>query len=583
MRSIERTERLMSGPLLASALIMAALSLHGCGGVTGSTTSVTADTAPLGAAPAAPAAPAALSVPAESSAIDPPAVPTLTSAGASGSLKLAWSASAGATSYVVQKRLGDAGAWTDDGIALAATATATELKVPVVEWNSARYRVNACNAAGCAASSEIAAKSQMEATVSVAKPGGFIAGPSNGGAWPYSFAGEFGMAIAVSDDGDTMVVGGPSDGSGGIGVNGSQTASWIMGSRNGAAYVFVRSGGVWSQQAYLKPAFWGSIEDSCFGKSVALAADGNTLVVGRSGCLDTGVVGDVSVYVRSGTTWSLQATLVTPDAGTDLFGLSVALSADGNTLVAGAGQMFSGVGGQVYVFRRSGSAWAQTAAISDPDGTRMFGAGVQVDAAGRTIAVVENSRAYVFAFDGTTWTRELRVPIDAGSDSISLFAQRMAALSSDGQTLVVGSPSAGGGRGDVRVFDRATGWSEQARLTPPNAGGWFGLAVSLSRDGRSLLVGAPMEASAATGLDGDMADTTNPAGGAVYAFTRIGTTWTYRAYIKATRGDASRFGAGIGQSADGSTIGIGAPNDRGVNQTSDFWPYGGGTGAVFVY
>ncbi|MCX6928963.1 MAG: choice-of-anchor D domain-containing protein, partial [Verrucomicrobia bacterium] len=158
---------------------------------------------------------------------------------------------------------------------------------------------------------------------------------SNTGASDY-----FGYSVAM--DGNTVVVGAYGEGSSATGVNGDQSDD--SASVAGAAYVFVRSGTTWSQQAYLKASNTGA--QDYFGSSVAVSGD--TVVVGAYGedSSATGVNGDQSdntasytgaayVFVRSGTTWSEHAYLKASNTGVnDAFGYSVGVS--GDTVVAGA-------------------------------------------------------------------------------------------------------------------------------------------------------------------------------------------------------------------------------------------------------
>ena len=188
---------------------------------------------------------------------------------------------------------------------------------------------------------------------------------------------SFGFSIAAS--GDTIVVGAPDEDSNSVGVDGDQSDNGAQGS--GAAYVFVRSGSSWSQQAYLKASNTGEFDG--FGESVAVSGD--TIVVGArfEDSRSVGVDGDQSdnsllssgaayVFVRSGMLWSQQAYLKASNtqAG-DFFGLSVAAS--GDMIVVGASfEDSSSVGvdgdqfdnsalssGAAYVFVRSGTSWSQ--------------------------------------------------------------------------------------------------------------------------------------------------------------------------------------------------------------------------------
>jgi hypothetical protein len=146
--------------------------------------------------------------------------------------------------------------------------------------------------------------------------------------------------VAVS--GETIVIGANREDSSATGVNGNQADNSILG--GGAAYVFVRSGTTWAQQAYLKASNTG--EGDNFGFSVAIS--GATVVVGAIGEYSgaTGVNGDQAdnsagdagaayVFVRSGTTWTQQAYLKASNTGaSDRFGNAVAIA--GNTVVVGA-------------------------------------------------------------------------------------------------------------------------------------------------------------------------------------------------------------------------------------------------------
>src|SRR5262249_32981521 len=151
---------------------------------------------------------------------------------------------------------------------------------------------------------------------------------------------QLGSSVTIS--GDTIVVGAPYEQSNATGINGDQSNNSAM--QAGAAYVFVRSGTNWSQQAYLKASNTGP--NDTFGFAVAIAGD--TLVVGAPGESSnaTGVNGNQSdnsaaysgaayVFVRSGTNWTQQAYLKASNTGAlDFFGIAVALS--GGTIVVGA-------------------------------------------------------------------------------------------------------------------------------------------------------------------------------------------------------------------------------------------------------
>ena len=162
---------------------------------------------------------------------------------------------------------------------------------------------------------------------------------------------SFGRTIALSGDGHTLAVGAPGEASVATGIWGNQSSNNASGS--GAAYVFLKSGSAWTQEAYVKAS--NTDAQDGFGSALALSADGTTLAVaapgessnatGASGAQsDTNQADDtvpfsgaVYVFGRRGSTWSQQAYVKASNTGAnDFFGSSVALNGDGSTLAVGA-------------------------------------------------------------------------------------------------------------------------------------------------------------------------------------------------------------------------------------------------------
>jgi hypothetical protein len=235
---------------------------------------------------------------------------------------------------------------------------------------------------------------------------------------------NFGGALALAADGNTLAVGAWGEDSGSSGVGGVQSDN--SASNSGAVYVLVRSGSSWTQQAYVKSSNTDAYDG--FGKSVALAGDGNTLAIGAS-AEDSGSAGvngsqdDNSsancgaayLFARSGTSWTQQAYIKAPNAGqADSFGDSVALSGDGNALAVGASWEDSSsiavggaqddegaqASGAVYIFRRSAEAWSPIAYVkaSNPGASDHFGNALALSSDASVIAV---SSYYEGSGDGT--------------------------------------------------------------------------------------------------------------------------------------------------------------------------------------
>jgi hypothetical protein len=327
---------------------------------------------------------------------------------------------------------------------------------------------------------------------------------------------DFGYSVALSADGNTLAVGAIFEGSAATGVNGDQTNN--NAGFAGAGYVFTRgSGGVWTQQAYVKAS--NTDVDDRFGWSMTLSGDGNMLAVGADGesSAAIGVNGDqadnsasfagaVYVFTRdTGGVWTQQAYVKASntDAGDD-FGQSVALSGDGNTLAVGAldeSSAATGVNGD------------------QADNSEQFAGAV-----------------YVFTRDtGGVWTQQAYVKAST-TDALDTFGESVA-LSDDGNTLAVTASgedgAATGVNGDqadnnasfagaAYVVTRNSGgvWTQQAYVKASNtdATDRFGRSVALSGDGITLAVGARQERSAATGVNGDQTDNSAFGAGAVYVF-----------------------------------------------------------------
>jgi FG-GAP repeat protein len=302
-------------------------------------------------------------------------------------------------------------------------------------------------------------------------------------------ADTFGFSVAI--DGETVVVGALDD-------------DGAAGSNQGSAYVFVRSGGVWSQQQKLEAA--DAAADDTFGTSVAIS--GETVVVGARA--DDGGAGSAYVFVRSGGVWTQQQKLLASDAAVfDNFGSSVAIS--GETIVAGAPQDSGAAGnfqGSAYVFVRSAGVWSQQQKLeaSDPGLNDQFGFSVAISnetvVAGAPnhdgATATGQGSAYVFVRSGGVWTQQQE--LEASDAALSDIFGTSVAIS--GETVVVGTPgdngAAGSDQGSAYVFVRSAGvWSQQQKLEASDAaaGDRFGNAMAIS--GETIVVGASQDDGAA--------------------------------------------------------------------------------------
>lgn len=301
----------------------------------------------------------------------------------------------------------------------------------------------------------------------------------------------FGSAVALSGDGSTLIVGGYDDASG-----------------MGGAWVFARSNGVWKQQGPKlvgigadRTTLDGNTIGSGLGGAVALSADGNTAAVG--GHSDQQFMGAVWIFIRQTGVWSQQGPkLVGFDTapGVAFQGFSVALSADGNTLIVGGVNDDAGGIGAAWIFVRSGNVWSQQGPKlvgSEADMSSGQGWSVALSADGNTAIVggfslANGSRVPV----AWVWTRQNGIwaqqgPKLVGTGIIGPSAPSVA-LSADGNIAIMGGGDDNNHAGAAWSFIRDNGvWTQLGSKLVVNSSHYFGTSVALSADGRTALVGAP--------------------------------------------------------------------------------------------
>ncbi len=287
------------------------------------------------------------------------------------------------------------------------------------------------------------------------------------------------------------------------------------------------------------------------GRGVAISADGNTVAVGGPGDVTSEYTGAVWIFTKSGSTWTQQGSaLIGSDYayvgdGLDT-GYSVALSADGNTMLTGAYYDNSDVGA-AFVFTRSGTTWTQQGPKlvgSDHMGDSAQGWSVSLSADGNTALVggyYDNSEvgaSWVYQRSGSTWT-QMGSKLVGSDASESPQIGTSVALSSDGKTAVMTGPNDNGGWGAAWVYIlNGSSWIQQgSKLFGTGSDGGFGSAIAVSADGNAMIVGS---------------DNDNYQTGAIWMFSRSGTTWS------ATSGKITESGAPGGTAGFGSSVAISA-------------------------
>jgi len=366
---------------------------------------------------------------------------------------------------------------------------------------------------------------------------------------------QFGYSVAIS--GHTAIVGANQDNDNGFG--------------SGSAYVFVADEKGWTQQQKLVPADGAFSEE--FGNAVAISGD--TTIVGAFHDDQAGPnSGSAYVFVRSGAVWTQQQKLTAPDgAAFDVFGLTVAIS--GDTAIIGAfGNASPALGkGFAYVFVRSGSVWTHQQKLAAPDGvpSDLFGfSSVSID--GDTVIIgarqdddlgSNSGSAHVFVRSGPpgrqVWTHQQKLLAADGAAEDEFGSS----ISIDGNTVVVGAhrdDDLGSSTGSAYVFVRAgTRWTQQQKLAASDAStnDWFGFSVSISGD--KAIVGAV--------FDDDMASNS----GAAYIFARFGTVWTQEQKFSAPDGASDDwFGRSVSISGGAAIAGVSNDDDLGSNSGSAY-------------
>ncbi len=372
-----------------------------------------------------------------------------------------------------------------------------------------------------------------------------------------------------------------------------------------------------------------------FGSAVAVAGDGRTLAIGalleasgtHADSQDNSEPGSGAVYIftRVGEQWMQEAYIKAANAGGgDVFGMSVVLSNNGDTLVVGASQEDGGAtgvnsddlgfvedSGAAYVFTRVDNVWTQQAYVkaSNTGWGDAFGSYVALSADGNTLAVgapSERSRdtgshdanqldnsfqnagaVYVFTRTSTEWMQQAYIKASNTGDSDGFGTVQ---LSHDGSTLVVGAPSersgVGGvnsagqeddsteGAGAVYVFRQLDdGWEQEAYIKAPTpyVNDYFGSSVALSGDGDTLAISANLVSET----------------GAVYVYRRVDKVWAHEAYLMASNaGEGDLFGQ-VAISGDGSALVVGASSEDsravGLNgDMNDDFLFNSGAAYLFV-
>jgi len=460
------------------------------------------------------------------------------------------------------------------------TVNATALYVDGSEFSGSPWTESDSNIYYTGGNVGIGTATAPQKTLEVAGPMRITDGETNvsdlsvgAGSWTYQQKIKAPDPGPTSGDNFSCRVSISSDGS--YAIAGARGVSDVLGNA-GAAYIFSRSGSTWTfQQKITAPD---AAQSDQFGYSVSISSDGSYTLVGARNENDR--AGSAYIFSRSGSTWTFQSKLTAPDAESDdRLGWSVSISSDGSYAIAGAFEDsdVENKVGSAYIWVRSGTTWSFQQKITSPDPLRRarFGSGVSISSDGSYALVGAYTEegpagppqpnygsAYIFSRSGTSWTFQSKItaPDRSAQDKFGYSVS----ISGDGSYALAGAERGEGPAGPPQpdygaayIFSRSgTTWTYQSKITAPDAVSQdrFGYAVSISGDGSHALVGAYRD-------DGP-AGPPQPDYGSAYIFSRSGTSWTYQSKITAP--DAATddsFGYSVSISGDGSYALVGAYED----------------------
>ncbi len=528
-------------------------------------------------------------------------------------IKFSWDKNQGETSYQLLSQLNPGGDFVVIQDALVSTTTSLLIPVHLYNWATVQYKIRSCNSLGCIDSDAVAIKNQSANAI------GYIKAINNGS------GDEFGTAVALSGDGNTLAISAVKEDS--IDVLNLDDGSAID---SGAVYIYSKINNKWQFKQYIKalPVLPGAQ----FGSALALDDDGTTLVVGEWLGSDGISSGAAYIFELINEQWNQvkKISAVTPLA-IDYFGFSLAVSGDGNTIVIGVpgkvGYLETSKG-KLLVFKKVNALWSDVANLitaSDSADYDYFGISVDINFDGTRIIAAKEFRAssiYIYDYKITT-----------GNVIKTWVEQKLSA------TLVNGYTNSGFGAvsidnsGDVIAFSQVgvqilvfkyeldaisnnQRWINKLKYSSKTPSGVFGGgeilsgfpiligigilgvrgSLMLSGDGKNLIVGAAFEATNKNGVftgfsASDGADA-NLLYGASYLFQETAANqWTQKRYIKSANSDTNDFfSCAVAISNDGNTVAIGAlgESSSNVNNISTITPDKTdnlkiNSGAVYVY
>lgn len=348
------------------------------------------------------------------------------------------------------------------------------------------------------------------------------------------------------------------------------------------AYIYHFANGQWTLAAELDNPDTTPGNTDYFGFGSALSADGNTALICAGGATVNGqaYAGKAYLYTLSNGTWTLSHEFDDPAATyNDGFCAHAGLSANGTIAAFGApGTPLNGniYVGKSYIYSKSNGTWSLKASIPSPDNMAydQFGSGVAVSGDGSRVlfdSVTSHfaGKAYLYTLSSGSWTQshEFDDPAATASDNFGLVS---VSLSEHGQSAAIGATgttvNGQAGAGMAYVFHEANGvWSQTAALPDPDATTYdsFGRDTHITPSGTAVIVSSNAAVNGQTNA------------GKVYLYKLANGSWTQAREFDDPDATAGDFFSGSALSTDGETAVFGAEGAT-VNGVS-------GAGKVYIY
>ena len=521
-----------------------------------------------------------------------PAAPSLTAGPEFKGLRFDWEPAPGASWYELEYKANQNAMFTQLGSDLAASATSYRFRLPLhlFDWTYARYRLAACNASGCARSTEISVSNLRRDSV-----GYFKAAAST------SYL-RFGGDTDVTPDGLNFVAS----------ASGEYTGSGPF--QTGALYVFRRgSNGQWFQRARLVPpvAPFATGEENTM--NVGISADGNTVVLGMPNYqreyVDEesydDVNGQVFVFHFNGTSW-VRSRLYAGAGSRGSFGKWVSISDAGDLIALASGESTSApLPRRTFIYRNINGSWQPVREIQAMPGTAFCDHGA-LSADGSTLVescregtMTTTLRNYVRTYSGANWTVRQEMPLQIASASSTRMWTIGLAVDRTGNTIaaqIYEDTNASGsdhGPSEVHVFHRDGAYSRVAVLSPgawraPEQRSFYGVGLAVSDDGSTIAVGDAMDNGYGTGPRAAPLNPATDRSGAVYVY-RLRNTWRLANMVKPNYNVSGRvglFGLEVTLNGNGHTLLVGHESEDSDAQGIDGdWANDGSfeSGAVWMY